>query len=295
MKEAPTILSFIYQDRINKLCDNLYRLCHLKYFVCYIVFSNGQTFVLSNMYHMLVAYYTDDWYKQDFNFKRENTADVTHYLCDRSVSITKQFAEILEEKFKIFRAYYIVRNCPECQFIFGAIKDHPFDDYERLYKTTLNKFEEFCCHFIDNTIDIIKCYNPSYYSSIVLNDLSYRKSIIKSNGRNNEKLTIREIDCLHWAAHGKSSEETGLILGISKTTVESYRNEIKRKLNSVNIAQAVFEGVKYGYIGAFNKNWNRTDNVSINGVYLPNSFADKNKELSRSNLWLLNNKNVNQR
>src|SRR6185312_1189564 len=217
MKSVPFILSLAHRDRIDRLCKVLTNI-GLKHFVGYIVFNNGQTFVLSSMFHMLEPYYIDGYYKEDFSFKREITESVSHYLCDTTQSVSATFQDALENRFSIFRAYYIVRNCPECQFVFGAIKDTRIDNYKHTYKATLNSFEDFCCAFIDSMIDIIKQHNPTYTSSIVLNDKYYRRKIIKSSSTQDEKLTAREIDCLYWAANGKSSEETAMILGINKNT-----------------------------------------------------------------------------
>lgn len=63
-----------------------------------------------------------------------------------------------------------------------------------------------------------------------------------------QRLTKREIECLFWAAQGRTSDEIADLLKIKKTTVESHRREIIRKLNSQNMAQAVYNGVRYGYV-----------------------------------------------
>lgn len=287
MKTIPNIISLIYQHRIQTLCQNLFKQCGFKYFVSYIVFNNGQTFVLSNLFHLLIPYYTEDFYKQDFNFKKEITIDVTHYLCDKSLSVSKAFAEILQERFKVFRAYYIVRNAPECQFIFGAIKDTPFNDFAYIYKRTLDKFEDFCCDFTDAMLDVIKLYNPTYASSVILNDPRYRRMIIKSLYANH-KLTFREIECLSLTAQGKTSEETANILGINKSTVETHRDAVKRKLNAANMAQAVFEGMKLGYIGAFDKSWHKKDTYALNNISILENSHNGQQALKQNNLWLLN-------
>lgn len=64
----------------------------------------------------------------------------------------------------------------------------------------------------------------------------------------NEKLTRREAQCLNLSALGYSSTMTAEILKISKKTVDQYRNDIKEKLGCKSMAQAVFQGVKYGYV-----------------------------------------------
>lgn len=65
-------------------------------------------------------------------------------------------------------------------------------------------------------------------------------------------LTQRERICLSLAAKGHTSQQTARIMGIAKTTVETYRKEIKRKLGCQNITQAVFEGVQQGYLMTVN-------------------------------------------
>ena len=69
------------------------------------------------------------------------------------------------------------------------------------------------------------------------------KSISKFN-KTATRLTVREKECLLWVARGKSSEETALILNVKITTVNYYRKKIKEKLDCINMAQAVYEGIK---------------------------------------------------
>lgn len=54
-----------------------------------------------------------------------------------------------------------------------------------------------------------------------------------------EKLSMRELDCLRWAAEGKSSDEIAVILDISAHTVVSYLKNAMRKLDAVNRMQAI--------------------------------------------------------
>lgn len=64
----------------------------------------------------------------------------------------------------------------------------------------------------------------------------------------NERLNEKENLCLLLAAQGKSSKETALLLELTQTQVEFYRKEIRRKLVCDSMAQAVFEGIRYGYL-----------------------------------------------
>ena len=59
-----------------------------------------------------------------------------------------------------------------------------------------------------------------------------------------DKLSTREIECLRWAAAGKSSDEIAIILGISAYTVSSYFKTATRKLDSVNRMQAIARAMR---------------------------------------------------
>lgn len=52
-------------------------------------------------------------------------------------------------------------------------------------------------------------------------------------------LTAREKEVLHWVAVGKSCDETGSILGVTERTVKFHLQNVYRKLDVVNRAQAV--------------------------------------------------------
>jgi LuxR family transcriptional activator of conjugal transfer of Ti plasmids len=52
-------------------------------------------------------------------------------------------------------------------------------------------------------------------------------------------LSPREVECLEWAAQGKSAWEIGIILGISRHTVAAYLESAKTKLGVRTIVQAV--------------------------------------------------------
>lgn len=62
------------------------------------------------------------------------------------------------------------------------------------------------------------------------------------------QLTEREVSCLYLAARGKSAEETADILQIKSSTVNSHKKNLKKKLFSANMAEAVFNGMRFGYI-----------------------------------------------
>jgi DNA-binding CsgD family transcriptional regulator len=64
----------------------------------------------------------------------------------------------------------------------------------------------------------------------------------------NSKLTRREVACLLLIAQGKRSQEVAEILGTKISTIRTYRKQIISKLNCSSMAQAVYEGIRYGHI-----------------------------------------------
>lgn len=63
------------------------------------------------------------------------------------------------------------------------------------------------------------------------------------------RLTDRELEVLQWTAAGKTSSETGAILGITTRTVNFHVTRIFDKLDAVNKTQAVVKATKLHLLG----------------------------------------------
>ncbi|WP_041413866.1 helix-turn-helix transcriptional regulator [Sinorhizobium fredii] len=61
-------------------------------------------------------------------------------------------------------------------------------------------------------------------------------------------LSRREIECLRWAAAGKTTVEMARIMALSEYTVNHYLNRATRKLDSVNRVQTVAKAMRAGLI-----------------------------------------------
>jgi DNA-binding CsgD family transcriptional regulator len=64
----------------------------------------------------------------------------------------------------------------------------------------------------------------------------------------NAPLLPRELECLRWAAAGKTKWEIGEILAISERTVKFHLDQARHKLNCVNVAQAVSKAQAIGVV-----------------------------------------------
>ena len=66
--------------------------------------------------------------------------------------------------------------------------------------------------------------------------------------RPNYNLSHRELEVLYWAACGKTAEEIGLILNITKRGVRFHISTIIEKMDCTNMAHAVAKGVYFNFI-----------------------------------------------
>lgn len=66
------------------------------------------------------------------------------------------------------------------------------------------------------------------------------------------RITKREIECLRWAAMGKTDHEIADIIERSHSTIRFHINNAGEKLDAVNRAQAIFKAGQLGYLGQLN-------------------------------------------
>jgi LuxR family transcriptional regulator, quorum-sensing system regulator BjaR1 len=70
----------------------------------------------------------------------------------------------------------------------------------------------------------------------------------REHKRKRAKLTRREIECLKWAADGKTEWEISAILNVSEHTADKHLANAHRKLGAANRAQAVANAIRWGLI-----------------------------------------------
>jgi DNA-binding CsgD family transcriptional regulator len=78
---------------------------------------------------------------------------------------------------------------------------------------------------------------------------SYADAIAVDTAEAPARLTRREIQCLKWAAAGKTGAEMAQIVHISLPTVRFHLANATRKLGVFGLSQAVHRATTLGYIG----------------------------------------------
>lgn len=75
------------------------------------------------------------------------------------------------------------------------------------------------------------------------------RGLVRSTlGRDCVNLTLRERECLRWAAAGKTDWEISEILSISEKTANAHIEKAKRKFNVATRVQAVMHAIRLGFI-----------------------------------------------
>lgn len=72
----------------------------------------------------------------------------------------------------------------------------------------------------------------------------------RSNTAPPTTLTRREVQCLRWAAAGKTDSEIGIILDVSVSTVRFHLRNAAAKLGATGRAQSIQVAAGLGYVGA---------------------------------------------
>ena len=66
------------------------------------------------------------------------------------------------------------------------------------------------------------------------------------------KLSRKEVECLQWAAYGKTDAEIGIIMSRSPSTIRFHIQNVSQKLNTVNRGQTIYKAAQLGFIGLLN-------------------------------------------
>ncbi len=98
-----------------------------------------------------------------------------------------------------------------------------------------------------NLLERIGVIDPSQ-KTIAMIETALSHVVMKQRLSLEPSLNKKEGACLFWAAKGKTIQETATLMGVTPTKVETCRRRIKRKLKATSIAQAVFEGMRFGYL-----------------------------------------------
>jgi DNA-binding CsgD family transcriptional regulator len=109
-----------------------------------------------------------------------------------------------------------------------------------LVSFTSNKKEAEWRSFVDHNRHSLQLISLSLHENIWQHE---------DADESNERLSGREVECLKWAAIGKTAFETSMIIGISERTVRHHLEMSRRKLDAGNITHAVVKAINGNLLG----------------------------------------------
>jgi DNA-binding CsgD family transcriptional regulator len=104
----------------------------------------------------------------------------------------------------------------------------------------------------DPTFEVARAFEPhaSELHSLALKFVATYEEAVGGSDETPPRLTRREIQCLKWAAAGKTDAEIGHLVAISLPTVRFHVTNAARKLRVAGRSQAIQRAATLGYIGA---------------------------------------------
>lgn len=134
----------------------------------------------------------------------------------------------------------------------GQLIDEPVGRIQRVYfrLDSRNKEMAFFGYLRDLTSEdeLLSEFNAAEVT-VLAN--YFHSHILRRHGNDTSEallVSARELDCLKWAAAGKSAWEASIILGISERTVRFHLNSAREKLNCTTTTQAVAKVVAQNLI-----------------------------------------------
>lgn len=119
---------------------------------------------------------------------------------------------------------------------FGQIGAVSFEPPDRQKTDLSQEFEQHA--------DVLELYSRKFICGYV--KVMMKQRTVQSDVR----LSKREVECLRWAALGKTDQEIATIIRRSCATIRFHIHNAAVKLDAVNRSQTVFKATQLGYLGA---------------------------------------------
>ncbi len=260
MKQLDTRMSnylrLVSNEDVQTICREKLKPLGITYFLYLIDLKDGRRFLLTN---------NGAWSEHYFRYKYYN---VSHFAdIDKQYNTGSYLWSTLDGQalYQDARNYFNIdhgitlvnklKNAYEFVY-FGTTKDN--SNIIHLYLNHLDLLNQFILYFRDKGAPLIKmakdnmialptmekkqtennilCFSGNINKQMLVSELlpnKYRLSSIY----NNIVITNREADCVKWLKLGKTANEISDLLSISKRTVDTHLENIKRKLGCKNLFQ----------------------------------------------------------
>lgn len=245
---------------VREICQPLFQRYGLNFFNYTRVFPDGSFATLTTTPEWR-AYFINNSFTEQSYYKQHPTlyGNDTYMIWDAVVSSRTEKSgsiinQVAKDRFQLNHGLTISTGNKHLieRFSFAAPEDNlRLNDY---YETDQDIFKRFTFYFKDKGSRLIqqvdqnkivypkhiKLPKEAFQKQDTFKDLDFKIDRLHiETPMGSCYLTKRELDCSVWAYQGKTNEEIGLILGLSKTTVKSHLNAVKDKLGVNKIVDVI--------------------------------------------------------
>lgn len=238
---------------IRLVCEPL-KAIQVGYFLYAKRFHDSSYIYLTNLPEWQKFYFRNHYYLQnEFDDPDENYPTGAFMWSGLN---SHEIYNSLRDKFNIDHGLTIIQKYQDCTefFHFGALQNN---NILNIYLNNLDIFKRFICYFKDKTAELLEAAATSRIilpkrknqqianvclmqdAILIFKELTKINRYYVSPERSDIYLTKREMECLHWYVHDKTAEEVGMILGLSKRTVETHLLSAKNKTNYFKKGQLI--------------------------------------------------------
>ncbi len=243
-------------EDVRSLCNEKLQSLGLTYFLYVIDYKDGRRFWLTNNGEWSEYYFLNEYYKIS-HFESTNKHYITgHYLW--STLSGQEVYQNARNYFNIDHGVTLVNKLKDAyEFAhFGTTKNN--SNILHLYLNHIDLLNQFILWFRDKGAALIQMAKDNMITlptvetkqtkddilnsskdiniKMLMSELTPNKHCL-SSAYNNAIITNREADCIKWLKQGKTANEIGELLNISKRTVDTHLENIKRKLDCKNLFQ----------------------------------------------------------
>lgn len=254
-------LTFTSSSQITEICLPL-RTLGITGFQYSKRFTDGSRILLTDLPELIEFHYQPDiypltWYDNDGDIEAYHTGwEFSAINCLFNSIEQNRLCKKIYEIFKISYGIFYLHKQKNHVEIFCFMSEDP-----AIFKLNLKILLHFILYFKDRAQKIIKQFHthkimiPVQKLDDALNKNDAALSLLQNipihkyylfNSNSNQYLTSREMSCLKWCTHGKTSAEISILLNISISTVESHLQNIKQKLDCYKQSQLAGAAIKQG-------------------------------------------------
>lgn len=271
--------SLTYQKELLDLCEPILKYLKFSVFNYTRFYPTLDFFCLTTNPYSTQAYWENHLYKYDVHLTESDKYFSGYFFWDTDYDqeVNKKFSSICFPDIDITCGVYYfnkTKSYAEAFIFYGNHIEHLIeirkyylnllDNFIEYFNSHSQPLIEFANQNLSNVLSLASSFieDQQYFKSDLpnaqsdlINIAEYQKMIAQKAEKISENsidpitrllpgLTKRQSECAHWMLLGKTAEETGMILNLSRRTVESYIDNMKKRLECYTKSDLIYKLVQ---------------------------------------------------